>query len=83
MFVANFVDLLVTILTIAIFARIILSWLPIGGTNHPIVALVYQITEPVLAPIRRVVPRIGMFDFTPMVAIISLSLVRWAVDQIL
>ena len=83
MFVANFVDLLVTILTIAIFARIILSWLPIGGANHPIVALVYQITEPVLAPIRRVVPRIGMFDFTPMVAIISLSLVRWAVDQIL
>lgn len=83
MFVVTFVDLLVTVLTIAIFARIILSWLPIGGTNHPIVALVYQITEPVLAPLRRIVPRMGMFDFTPMVAIIFLGLIRWAIAQIL
>ena len=82
MFVVNFVDLLVTVLTMAIFARIILSWLPFGGTNHPIVALVYQITEPVLAPLRRVLPRMGMFDFTPMAAILILMFIRWVVAQI-
>ena len=81
MLIANFVDLLVTVLTIAIFARIVLSWLPIGGTNHPIVALVYQITEPILGPLRRVIPRVGMFDLTPMVAIILLGVIRGAVSK--
>ncbi len=75
-FVKQFVNLLVTVLWIAIFARVILSWLPIGGSNHPIVAIVYQITEPILSPLRRVVPRLGMFDLTPMIAIFIL----WAIQ---
>ena len=74
-FVKQFVNLLVTVLWIAIFARVILSWLPIGGSNHPIVAIVYQITEPILSPLRRVVPRLGMFDLTPMIAIFILLLI--------
>ena len=80
--IKNFVSLLVTILWIAIFARVILSWLPIGGSGHPLVALVYQITEPILAPLRRIVPRLGMFDLTPMVAIILLGLIQTMVSRI-
>ena len=61
------------ILIAAIFIRVILSWFPTA--NNPLVALVYQLTEPILLPLRRVVPRVGMFDFTPTIALIILFLV--------
>ena len=80
--IQKFVEILVWVLIIAIFARVILSWLPIGGANNPLVAIVYQITEPVLAPLRKVVPRIGIFDLTPMIAIIILGLIERAVSSL-
>lgn len=70
----TFIDVLATLLTFAIIVRAILSWFPLSGSN-PLVAIVYQITEPVLAPLRRVIPRIGMMDITPMVAIILLQVI--------
>lgn len=75
-FLATFVNLLVTVLWVAILARVILSWLPLGGQSHPIIAIIYQITEPILAPIRRIVPRIGMLDLTPMVAMFILFAIQ-------
>ena len=80
--VKYFVNILVWVLIIAIFARVILSWLPIGGSNNPLVAIVYQITEPILAPLRRVIPRVGIFDLTPMIAIIILGLIHRAVSSL-
>ena len=71
--------------TVAIFARVILSFvIPFAGANpHPILIslnrVVGQITEPILGPIRRVLPTFGMFDFSPMVALIIL----WAIREIL
>ncbi|MBI4299707.1 MAG: YggT family protein [Chloroflexi bacterium] len=66
--------LLTQVLTFAIFIRAILSWFPID-TNNPLANILFQVTEPVLAPMRRIVPRIGMIDITPMVAIIVLQIV--------
>lgn len=65
----------------AIIARSILSFvIPMMGRPHPLLAsvsrVVYQITEPILAPIRRVLPTFGMFDFSPMVAIILLYIIQ-------
>ena len=60
-----------------IFARIILSWFPISpGTPIATAAsFLYSITEPVLGPIRRVLPSIGMFDLSPIVVIFAVQLV--------
>ena len=80
--IKTFVNLLVWVLIIAIFARVILSWLPIGGGTNPLVAIVYQITEPILAPLRRVIPRLGIFDLTPMIAIILLGLIQRLVGSL-
>ncbi|MBI4236074.1 MAG: YggT family protein [Chloroflexi bacterium] len=77
----TFILVLANILTFAIFVRAILSWFPISGTN-PLVAVIYQITEPVLAPLRRVVPRIGMIDITPMAAIVLLQLVPFLLQYL-
>lgn len=66
-------DMLLTFLTIAIFARVIVSWIaPRGGINNPIANIIYQITEPILMPFRRIIPRIGMFDLTPMAAMFTI-----------
>ena len=71
---------LVQILSIAIFARAILSWF-VRDPRNPLVELLDQITEPILAPLRRVVPRIGLVDITPLVAIILLQFLAQAVAQ--
>ena len=68
-FLISIVFLLLQILWFAIFARAIVSWFPIDPQG-PIVKALDAVTEPLLGPLRRVVPRIGMVDITPMVAII-------------
>ncbi|MFC2067935.1 YggT family protein [Chloroflexota bacterium] len=55
------------ILSYIVFARVILSWFGISRYNLFIIIL-YEITEPILAPLRRIVPRLGMLDITPLIA---------------
>lgn len=69
-----FISTLANILAFAVFIRAILSWFPLAP-NNTLMAILYQITEPVLEPLRRVIPRIGMIDITPLVAIILLQLI--------
>ena len=66
--IITFVQILGQVLWIALLARVVLSWVSLSPTN-PFVVIVYQITEPILAPIRRVLPRMGMMDLSPMVAL--------------
>ncbi len=73
--IITFVYFLCQALTIAIFVRAILSWFPNVSNDNPFVALVYQITEPILAPLRSVIPLVGMIDITPLVAIITLQII--------
>ncbi len=81
-FIRFFLETFILVLIFAIFARSILSWFPIGATNHPLVAIIYQITEPILGPLRRIVPRLGMFDIAPMIAIFLLILLSVAVSRL-
>ena len=69
------IDYLFNAILIAIFVRAILSWFPVNREN-PIVAVVFQITDPLLAPARRIMPRTGMIDLSPMVTIIALFIIR-------
>ena len=68
------------ILSAAIFFRAILSWFNLDPRS-PLVEVLDQITEPILAPLRRIVPRLGMVDITPLVAIILLQVLAQAVAQ--
>jgi len=62
------------VLTAAIFIRVLLSWFPIDPRN-PLVTILYEVTEPILEPLRRVVPRLGMIDISPMIAIILIQVI--------
>ncbi|MCK4362355.1 MAG: YggT family protein [Dehalococcoidia bacterium] len=70
----NFIAILFQVLAVIIFVRAILSWFAISPYS-PIVVFLDRITEPILAPLRRIIPRLGMVDITPMVAIIILLLI--------
>ncbi|MBI5305066.1 MAG: YggT family protein [Chloroflexi bacterium] len=76
------IDLLFTLLTFAIIGRALVSWLPIDR-YHPIVQLLDSITEPILAPLRRVIPSIGMMDITPIVALILLQVVQALIQNLI
>lgn len=71
------VGYLVQFLAFAIFARAIVSWFPIDR-NGPIVQFLNAVTDPVLEPLRKVIPPIGMIDITPMVAMLLLFFVASA-----
>ena len=79
---AGLISWILNIFTFVIFARVILSFIiPLmGGRPHPVIisvnSLVNQITEPILAPIRRSLPTFGGLDFSPMVVLIILILLR-------
>ncbi|MXX18355.1 MAG: YggT family protein [Dehalococcoidia bacterium] len=69
------------ILIAAIVARALLSWFPISRTN-PLIRIVHQITDPLIDPVRRAMPRTGMIDLSPMIVIIVLWLMIWVVNRV-
>ena len=73
--VLMFAAIFLQILSVLILIRVLLSWFPIDMRN-PIVRTLYEITEPVLAPFRRVIPRIGMFDLSPLAALLVIRFVQ-------
>jgi YggT family protein len=78
--VLNFLQLLFSVLMLLVIARVIVSWLaPSGGGG--LVAFIYQATEPILAPIRRVVPPSGGLDWAPLIAMLVLGLLLRLVVQ--
>lgn len=69
---------LITVYLVVLFARVVLSWFPIrpGTPVASFYALLYELTEPVLAPVRRVIPPAGMFDLSVLVVSFGLILLR-------
>ncbi len=69
------VGLLVNIYFFALLAMIILSWIA-GGSQNPAISLLYQITEPVMAPFRKALPPMGGLDFSPILVFILINVIQ-------
>ncbi|HEY6058045.1 MAG TPA: YggT family protein [Candidatus Limnocylindrales bacterium] len=78
LFARSFLELLVLALTALIFGRVIVSWVDPVGRNQ-LSSFVIQATEPILAPVRRLLPSMGMVDLSPMIVIFVLMFVLRAV----
>ncbi|HEY76616.1 MAG TPA: YggT family protein [Thermoflexia bacterium] len=76
--VYRLIRLLFDLYTLALIARIVLPLLGMSYA-HPVMRFLWNITEPLLAPIRRQIPMVGPFDFSPMVLI----LIMWLVEQVI
>ena len=71
--------ILCRLLALAVVARAILSWFNLRPDN-PVVRVLNEITDPILAPLRRVIPTAGGIDFAPMAAVLILW---WVVPMLL
>jgi len=70
----DFLQLLAFVLWLLLVVRVVLSWTnPTGGGG--LTAFVYQATEPILAPIRRVLPPTAGVDWSPLVAMLILGVI--------
>ena len=71
-FLVNFFQFLLMALWALVFGRMIMSWLDPAGRNRAS-AFLYQTTEPLLAPVRRMLPQSGMIDWSGFIVLIILS----------
>ena len=77
----NFLQLLATFLWLLLIVRVVMSWTnPMGGGG--LTAFVYQMTEPILAPIRRVLPPTGGIDWSPLIAMLLIGFVLRIIVQL-
>ncbi len=76
-FVQTFAVSLLTILWLVVLGRVLVSWVDPTGRSQ-LSALLIQITEPILAPVRRVLPPTGMIDFSSFVVLIVLGVLLGA-----
>ncbi|HEY7700853.1 MAG TPA: YggT family protein [Candidatus Limnocylindrales bacterium] len=74
-FFTNFIQFLLMALWALIFGRMIMSWVDPTGRNQ-VSAFLYQTTEPILAPVRRMLPQTGMIDWSGFIVLIVLG-VLW------
>ncbi|MDP2730220.1 MAG: YggT family protein [Dehalococcoidales bacterium] len=72
----SLLSILCELLSLAIFLRVVISWVAAGQTNS-LTNFLYKVTEPILSPLRRAIPRFGTLDFSPLVAIILLQIIAW------
>ena len=66
-------QLLISVLMLLVIGRVLVSWIA-RPAAAALIAFIYQATEPILAPIRRVVPPTGGLDWAPLIAILLLGL---------
>ena len=74
-FLRNFLEIFFFALWLLIFGRVIMSFVDPTGRNQ-ITAFLHQTTEPLLGPVRRLLPQTGMFDFSPLIVLLILG-VLW------
>ena len=65
-----------------LIARIVISWFPVDP-YHNVVQFLHQVTDPILLPFRRLPLQIGMIDFSPLVAFITLQFIGKVLVRIL
>jgi YggT family protein len=68
---ANLIDLY----SLVVLVAVILSWVPLDRRN-PLVTITHALTEPLLAPIRGILPPMGGLDLSPMVLLFALQLLK-------
>ena len=78
-FLLNFIRFLLIGIQLVILARVLLSWVDPQGRS-PFAAFIIQTTEPILGPVRKLLPRTGMFDLSPIIVILVLTAILRAIN---
>ena len=71
--ILNLIFLILQIYQLVLLARVLISWFPDIDRSNAIVQLLYDVTEPVLQPVRNALPQTGMIDLSPLVVFLGIS----------
>lgn len=82
-YIAQFVNIFGDVLIFAIFIRIILSWIKPMGSRGTFSNFLFEVTEPILSIFRRIIPRIGMIDISPIAAFLTIEILRGIIINLL
>lgn len=74
-YLATVVNILAEVMSFALLARVILSWLPQAAHSKP-AQILKDVTDPILRPLKRLIPPMGMMDLSPIVAFFLIEIVR-------
>ena len=74
-FLLYFISLFFNLYSFLILARVLLSWMRISP-YHPVTLFIHEVTEPVLRPLRNIIPPLGMLDISPIAALILLRVLE-------
>lgn len=72
LFLSNLIQVALIAVWLLVLGRVLVSWFDPSGRGQ-VSGLLIQMTEPILAPVRRLLPRTGMVDFSPLIVLIVLS----------
>ncbi|RBW51125.1 YggT family protein [Marinobacter sp. F3R11] len=78
--VLNVLDLIIKIYFWSVIAVVVVSWIA-PGSGHPAIQLVAQITEPVMRPVRKLMPSMGGLDLSPIIVFLILNVLSVVVDH--
>lgn len=82
MFLIQFIGTLFDLMSLAIVARILMSWFR-SSQSGPIYKFLYDVTEPILGPARRLIPPVGMIDFSPLLVLILMDVAQNLIIRLL
>ncbi len=72
--IISLITILLWLFELILLARVLLTWFPNVDRSSPIVQFIFDMTEPILRPIREILPQTGMFDFSPLVVFVIIQL---------
>jgi YggT family protein len=81
-YLSIFINILSQVLSIAILARVLMSWVP-SLQQSGFGRFIYEITEPILRPIRRLIPPLGMLDLSPFIAMVIIQVLAQLLQRLL
>jgi YggT family protein len=70
------------LLALLIIVRALLTWIPSVDYGHPVIRAIVRVTDPLLLPIRRLVPPLGGIDVTPIAALLLIQVARYLLINI-
>jgi YggT family protein len=72
--IISIVTILLWLFELVLLARVLLSWLPNVDRSNTIIQFIFDMTEPILRPIREILPQTGTIDFSPIIVFIIIQL---------
>lgn len=82
-FVYQTVNILADLISMLIVIRVLMTWFVQHPEQHRLSRFLVDATDPILVPIRRALPRMGMLDLSPIVAILLIEVLRSLLNNLL